>query len=103
MMRYPLKREILLLTDTCHYVCTISFAGKDAITAKNVRMRLYTPGELTETKDIEVAEEIIFERRKLLGYANIDSEKELEKIIEQSVTKKQKRPNLKLVKDNRNE
>ena len=98
MVRYPLKREILLLTDTHHYICTVIYAGKDAITAKHVRMRLYTPGELIEHKDIEIAEEIIFDRRKLVGYANIDNDKELEEIINKTV-EQVKRPPLKLVKD----
>ena len=75
MLRFPLKREILLLTEQNSFIGTVIFAGHDSLTVVGLRKIVYNNSGYQE---IEIAERFIFDREKILGYSKLEEEKELD-------------------------
>ncbi|MFW6247323.1 MAG: hypothetical protein ACOC22_04100 [bacterium] len=72
MLKYPLKQEILLITESGDYICKIDYAGQDTLICKDVYKRIHTDDSYFF--DSFIAKEMILERDKACGFSYIEDE-----------------------------
>lgn len=72
MIKVPLKKPIILITNFGDLYCTVDFAGKDTFKIYNVKKRVYTDDG--SYMFVNIDEELgIIDREKVLGYFNINN------------------------------
>ena len=74
MVRFPLKQEILLLTEKSIFIGTVIYAGHESLTVTGLRKREYNECGFSE---IEIAEKVQLSRDKILGYSKLEEEAEM--------------------------
>ena len=88
MVRFPLKSEILLLTDTgIIFLGTVIYAGHDSLTVSGLRKRIYNDQGSSE---VDIAEKVVLDRNKIIGYSKLNEELEMEKFYGASQNKDKK-------------
>lgn len=91
MIRFPLKQEILLLTENGVFIGTVIYAGHESLTVSGLRKRIYNEQGSSE---IEIAEKMQLDREKILGYSKLEEEKEMEKFYSKNQIKNKKITNI---------
>lgn len=70
MLKFPLKKEIILVTDTIKLKCKIDFAGSDTLVCKDVYELIFNSDNTYELNYL--SDKFIIDRIKTLGYSNIN-------------------------------
>ena len=74
MLKFPLRKEIMLVTEIGNIICKIKYAGKNTLKLKDAVKEMYTDnGEYFFS---EMKNEMIIDREKVIAYSNIVSKKE---------------------------
>jgi hypothetical protein len=79
MVKVPLKRPIILITELGDLYCTVEFAGKDTFKISNIKKRVYTDDGDYIFVDIEEMEGII-DRHKVIGYLKVNQVESLKQL-----------------------
>lgn len=69
MLKFPLKKEIILVTDTIKLKCKIDFAGSDTLVCRDVYELIFNSDNTYELTYL--SDKFIIDRIKTLGYSNI--------------------------------
>lgn len=71
MLKFPLKKEIILVTETTKLKCKIDFAGTDTLVCRDVYELTFNPDNSYELNYL--SDKFIIDRIKTLGYSNINN------------------------------
>lgn len=71
MLRFPLRKKIILFTEIGNIICQIEYAGKNTLKLKDAVKEMYTDHGNFYYSDVK--KEIIVDRHKVIGYSNICS------------------------------
>ena len=96
MLKLPLKKPILLITQGGKYLCRIIFAGNDFVTAVDVMERVCTQDGDFVFSDYELEDKLIIDRDKIVGYMSFKDDSEIEDFYEETATEN-RRNNLKAI------
>ena|SRR6056297_3608389 len=83
MIKVPLKKPIILITQLGDLYCIVEFAGKDTFKISNIKKRIYTEDGDYMFIDIDESEGII-DRHKVVGYLKVNQTENLEKLTNQN-------------------
>lgn len=76
MLKFPLKKDILLITEAGDFICKINYAGENTLILHDVYKRIYSNENRYHSIDIFVSRELFIEREKSCGYSNLENEYE---------------------------
>ena len=76
MIKVPLKKPIILITQLGDLYCIVEFAGKDTFKISNIKKRIYTEDGDYMFIDIDESEGII-DRHKVVGYLKVNQTENL--------------------------
>ena len=69
MIKFPLHKRVMLVTEIGNIICEIKYAGKDTLKLKDSIKEMYT--EDGEYYFSEMKKELIIDRNKVIGYSNM--------------------------------
>ena len=71
MLKFPLHKRVMLVTEIGNIICEIKYAGKDTLKLKDAVKEMYIDNG--EYYFSEIKKELIVDRDKILGYSRIHS------------------------------
>lgn len=71
MIKLPLNKPIILMTNMGDLYCKVKFAGKDTLKLINVKRKIYTENQDYFFTD-EMEDEVIIDRESVVGYSNVN-------------------------------